>query len=82
MITEQRLKEIEERLKNATPGPWEMRYLFGSKDLPVSIVHGDKSETVFEWSESSTSSCADVELIAHAPSDLAYLLSLVEEMNK
>lgn len=57
-----------------------MLYAFGSKDLPSSIVHGDKSETVLDWTSASDSSNADVELFANAPADLAWLIEQVEAL--
>lgn len=72
-----RLAEIEKRLREATPGPWEGHISDGSLRGPCGPIAYMRATCVTDqW-------CGDIELIANAPSDLAYLLSrlkLAEEV--
>jgi len=77
-----RLTQIEERLANATPGPWETRQhatfpgrkVVGPRE-PEDIAKGPVTlmEPIF-WTERSA---ANAELIAAAPTDLAALVMVV-----
>jgi hypothetical protein len=65
-----RLSEIEERLANATPGPWVVEGLgdwVGPIGIPVAPDDGGLT-------------VPDAELIAHAPADLAALVAVVREV--
>ena len=67
-----RINEIKERLANATPGPWE--YIDGSV-LAFIASEGEKcvvaDEGMGKWKY-------DGRFIAHAPTDIAYLLRIAE----
>lgn len=74
-MPDQRLQEIKERLAAATPGPWNVLYDDGS-------LHGTPEEYFVNFDAHRDSTNiereADAEFIANAPSDIAYLLDLVE----
>lgn len=80
MTLDEYLKQVRDLESKASKAPWTVEYLFGSKDLPVSITHGDKRETILEWSEDSTSTVDDIEFIAVSRSDIPKLLKMVEVM--
>lgn len=76
-----RIEEIRDRLKAATPGPWEWKLYQGKGDSAgFQYAHLESpgkriisaSSSVYPWSES------DADLIAHTPDDMAYLLSLCD----
>jgi len=74
-----RLKEIEERLEKATPGPWEYNY----RTRHISGVQGNAKRIVLDvvnvfWGEEETH--ANGQLFAHAPGDLRYLLNEVARL--
>lgn len=81
MTLNEKLKEIEARLEKATPGPWRAVRnnalgetwfnIFSLGDNNVLAMIGDLADEVKQ--------SPDAELIAHAPTDLALLLSLVKE---
>lgn len=74
-----RLRELEEA---ASPGPWQMYYTFGCKDLPSEIRHGDGTRTHLEWNSHSDSSCADVELIPVLRNALPVLIAIAEAQSR
>lgn len=63
-----RLDEIEERVKAATPGPWD--YVLAHRVF----VQQETGEVVTAAEEDVPPCVADAALIAHAPADLALLL--------
>lgn len=81
MTLNEKLKEIEARLEKATPGPWRAVRnnalgetwfnIFSLGDNNVLAMIGDLADEVKQ--------SPDADLIAHAPTDLALLLSLVKE---
>jgi hypothetical protein len=81
-ITEQRLREIEDRLRAATPGPWRAEDQPGSDDVRVVGRHNTTGEefcislpfTPHGYRE------ANAELIANAPVDLADLVVEVRRL--
>ncbi len=83
MVSDERRKEIRERLEAATPGPWETGY--------EEHVTGD-DEYVERWVESGghrilvldplNDGSANQNLIANAPADIAYLLAEVDRLER
>ncbi len=74
------LDEIKARLKAATPGPWKV----DAKECKGKHVVTDAP---FEYriavaNEYYESGAKDASLIAHAPTDLAFLLGLVERQQR
>ena len=82
--------EIRSRLEKATPGAWIVRKMRGEESnighgfvqAPrVDPSHGYDIEILCEDANYPDEKReGDLQLIAHAPSDLAYLLSRVEKM--
>jgi len=90
VLSEERLKEIRERLEKATPGPWEWER---ADESDVSL--GTKGSVYFEGHVLSCGYCkscqksgqrcttpreTDSQFIANAPTDIADLLKEVEEL--
>jgi hypothetical protein len=96
-----RLSEIEERLANATPGPWFRPLDTRSKASVTAQLPDDEPGTFADrldidgnpervavvqcatWSSGKhvrKRSGRDLELIAHAPADLAALVAVVREV--
>ncbi len=83
-----RIEEIRERLSKATPGPWEYvleeniathyKYKDGkhSANWIAEIDHMNRED--IDWDGRSEQAHADADLIANAPTDIAYLLGLIE----
>ena len=81
-----RLNAIRARLAAATPGPWRMEKPVGcctvytdptdadSDAMQVCIMYGTPWD---EWQD-----VANAALIAHAPADIAYLLTRIQEMEE
>jgi hypothetical protein len=69
------ITEIKKRLAAATPGPWQV---LKERDGSVGVIQTSHI-TRDVWSIPRTE--ADVEFIAAAPSDIAYLLAEVERLN-
>lgn len=90
----ERLKSIKERLEAATPGPWRMGSLSSynaATGEPEAFVYRldskDERETYHNricvrGHEDAMDCDADAEFIANAPSDIGYLLALVERYEK
>ena len=77
-----KLREIRERLAKATPGPWKVwrpedddeRYIIPTRDDEKGfIAEADLRRKEVDW---------NALLIAHAPTDLAYLLDRVEQLER
>ena len=72
-----RIEEIKARLDAATPGPWPDDYVY---DTIRHIARNCEFESVtdpdFGWDRYS-----DSPLIAHAPDDIAYLLTELERLS-
>lgn len=89
MSNNDRIQEIKHRHTAATPGPWTH-----SRWAPGYVVTDDDKfdvvASVVEYREDGTiekkfcgeKSLANREFIAHAPKDIAYLLSEVERLQK
>jgi hypothetical protein len=85
-MTDERLKEIQERLNKATPGPWrisprggsdEERPFVDNKQYDVArMCHeaGVLGEPSFAW--------ADADFIAYAREDIPFLLAEVERLTR
>jgi hypothetical protein len=87
MLDNQRIAEIQTRLNKATMGPWR-RVVIGPDDNALQVIRGgfvaacgqdDNSDhyvlpsSRVEWKPAGSGHDAD--FIAHAPTDIAYLLA-------
>lgn len=75
-----RLDEIDERLANATPGPWiESANLHpdGSMDYGIATEHDEADVCTFPHTPQGSE---DMELVAHARDDLAALVKFAREV--
>src|SRR5690606_205615 len=90
MASERRLAEIRERLAAATPGPWG---LYATERNVIAITKGRTRSgylrEIVHWSGFDCSNIddpgkvrANAALIAHAPSDLAYLLDEIARLTR
>jgi len=97
MLTDEQLAEIRERMKWASPGPWELAMLpKGSREdglfahaTPTMLAYfgasGDKLISVCETTQDVLQSGApydNAEFVAHAPTDIAALLAEVDELRR
>jgi hypothetical protein len=73
-----RLTEIEERLKAATPGPWEPYQSENFEPLSVAKRVRHPGMTEMHYVASWVNKAADQAFIANAPTDTAALLSAVK----
>lgn len=78
----ERLKSIRERLSAATPGPWEHNAGNGISVPSTAEYINIAPTTVLCEFDLGPSGYADCEFVANAPSDIAYLLALVERYEK
>lgn len=88
----QRLAEIQEREKAATEGPWDAHYLSDDcADIGAGMKHLEDGIVQATWVCSvesgiccgtplTTEECANVKFIAHARSDIPWLLAKVEDL--
>jgi hypothetical protein len=74
------LSEIEERLSNATPGPWDWVPSAVEGGSHVLGVVGESGFPVLRTSPYAPPRQRDADLIAHAPADLAALVAVVREV--
>lgn len=71
----ERLNEIKERLRLATPGPWRTARAWRGER-----AFGPNPDTMYEWSAAEgvmvvgRARAEDAEFLANAPADIAYLL--------
>src|SRR5690606_5333109 len=90
MASERRVAEIRDRLAAATPGPWE---LYATERNVIAITKGRTRSgylrEIVHWSGFDCSNIddpgqvrANAALIAHAPSDLAYLLDEIARLSR
>lgn len=77
-----RLAEIEQRFAKTTPHPWSVRRsLPGVRDQSISIVNPAGDAEAGDWMVAERVRWAeDAELIAHAPSDLVWLIGEVKDL--
>lgn len=79
-MTPDRLSEIEARLASATPGPWEVDaggYVCTVNELPVFGLPERYRYEIGGQYRAPRADIPNMELIAHAPTDIALLLRLV-----
>jgi hypothetical protein len=76
MTTQNKLEEIKARINNATPGPWVFHPADECDDW---IIYNSEFTFVKQDDSGVPVSKEDGALIANAPSDLTYLLALVEK---
>lgn len=74
---ESRLAQVRERLSRATPGPWRCEH----SHQGAIVWAGDYEVTSSIW-DPNTIVYADGELIASAPTDLSFLLRVVDEYER
>jgi len=76
-VSDERIKQIRERLEAATPGPWTVLYDDGS-------LHGTPEEWFVNFDAHHDTTNIDREpdaaFIANAPADIAYLLERVKTL--
>lgn len=75
------LESVRKRLAAATPGPWQSNISYhvdGDDEVVKHITAGTDDNTVAVMGCDFTSSDADADLIAHAPTDLRLALAVVE----
>lgn len=82
-----RIDEIRERLSKATPGKWEVRAQLPYSEAMLLFVgreDGNRSLASGMWNAGPglERDKNNFEMIAHAPSDLAYLLSQLDAARK
>jgi hypothetical protein len=97
MLTDEQLAEIRERVKWASPGPWELAMLpKGSREdglfahaTPTMMAYfgssGDKLISVCETTQDVLQSGApydNAKFVAHARTDIATLLAEVDELRR
>jgi hypothetical protein len=70
-LTDQELKEIQERLEAATPGPWHIEEKY------TDLVNVDGKIIIKEIGRNKSA-----QFIAHAPTDMRRLLDEVERLRK
>lgn len=89
MLSEEELREIEERAKNASWGPWELRpsgSIIGHRDT-AAVIPGDAAPGYFDWICSMQASnqpkwYEDGQFIAHAREDIPALLATIRELQE
>lgn len=86
---EPRLAEIEARLKRATPGPWDWEYGVSQRTAwaLVKLTPGPKVKYILRFAgPNDINICPnpedDMDFIAHAPEDIAYLLNVVRSYHE
>lgn len=80
-----RIIEIKERLAAATPWPWTVFNDHPLHSAPVVCADGSFKGGIFVCAcntSADNSGIKDANLIANAPSDIAYLLERIEELEK
>lgn len=76
-----RLQEIRARIQATTPGPWRL----GAEDNGwwVQSAHGYAVAMAFHYADDEDSDALpNATFIAHAPADVSWLLSVVEELQR
>ena len=84
-MIEDRIREIQERLQATTPGEWKRWEHDGDyfgDDSPTIVTQAGEyiAQTNYDGAHDRDSAAADAEFIAHAKSDIAFLLSEVRKM--
>lgn len=75
-MTEQEIKQIEERANKATPGPWEF------VDMAYEIWAGNETVVGSTEDEGLAISCDNAEFIAHSRTDIDRMLAEVKRLQK
>ena len=82
------LESIKERLDEATPGPWDFCALPQSVGITVATIHSEHGPRETCWTVDLPPEIGgmgtekDAEFIAHAPEDIASLISEVERLRE
>ena len=82
------LEPIKERLAAATPGPWDFHVLPQSVGITVATIHSEQGPRETCWTADLPPEIGgmgtekDAEMIAHAPEDIAALISEVERLRE
>lgn len=76
IMTEQELQEIEERVKAATPGPWDLEIDGRDAVLFVQMERPPNSN----WKYVAQATSADYKFLAHARSDVPALVQMVRHL--
>jgi hypothetical protein len=82
-MTDQELREIEERAKAATEGPWKIYADFNilsEKDRLVAGCGGHSNN--LEGEKVHHENCANAEFVKHSISDIPKLLSYIRELRR
>jgi len=81
-VSDERIKQIRERLEAATPGPWSWHASEkdGSGGYPQRVLSVGTPRLICECYESPDLPATVAPFIANAPSDIAYLLERVERL--
>lgn len=82
MTTDERLREIRERLANVEPGPWELNHSSGAGDDHLAAVACSRGEIVPHQGLQSAEHLATLAFIAHAREDIPWLLEEVERLQR
>lgn len=82
---EERFKAIRERLEAATPGPWEVASLADGENRPAVAEVIDGDHTIFPVQRLTAEVLAerieaDEQFIANAPTDIAFLLDALAQV--
>lgn len=81
-MSAERIAEIRARLEAATPGPWKANlYLGGAYAIDRIAPNGDRLARVAVV-DGMIQTPANAALIAHAPTDLAYLLDRIDKLER
>ena len=80
----QRLREIQERVEKATPGPWSREKPPYVDGWPQGSVIGGTvgKQTIYTHHTGGTYPSADANLIANAPADLKWLLEQLAALTR
>lgn len=88
-LTDEHLAEIEARLRQITPTPWEECWVADGPDDPgVSAITAFRNDLEFVVvqapgeDDQSPQESMDIEFIAHAPEDIAALLAEVRRLRE
>lgn len=79
-MSHERLQEIHERLEKITPGPWHA-YISETGSEVVS-EEGWVCQLWYKTEEPMKNHACNADFIAHAPDDVAFLLTEVERLQK
>lgn len=80
-----RLDEIKARLLKATPGPWDVYFATGEGPAIITFTENEKGQRIYKdfvlpLMPRNEQDWHNAILVAGAPSDLSFLLKLVEDL--